>query len=221
MKIDKNEVLRYLGHRGQEYSEEIDIKIDFLIENAYSACNPKSIWGVFEPELSDKVYLKGTSIALEGKDIFNHLKDAKKIAVLAVTLGINAEREILKFQQFDMVSAVISDAVFDAYIESVADSVQDEIENFAKKQNLFINSRFSPGYGDFPLDIQKGIADVLNLGKTIGLTVTESNLLIPRKSVTAVIGLFDEVQQKIKCGCENCNLKDKCKSKRECVKDVK
>lgn len=220
MKIDKNEVLRYLGHRGQEYSKEIDIKIDFLIENAYSACSPKSIWGVFEPEFSDKVYLKGTSLAFAGKDIFNHLKGAKKIAVLAVTLGINAEREILKFQQFDMVSAVICDAVFDAYTESLADSVEAEILSFAKKQGLHINWRFSPGYGDFPLETQRAIADVLNLSKTIGLTVTESNLLIPRKSVTAVMGLFEEQQPKVTGSCENCNLKDKCKSKREC-KNVK
>lgn len=218
MKIDKNEVLRYLGHRGQEFSKEIDIKIDFLTDNAYSVCSPKSVWGIFEPEFSDKVYLKGTNLAFEGKDIFNHLKGAKKVAVLGATLGINAEREILKFQQFDMVSAVIADAVFDAYIESLADSTEAEIESFAKKQNLYINWRFSPGYGDFPIETQKGISDVLNLSKTIGLTVTESNLLIPRKSVTAVIGLFDEPQPKNIGGCENCSLKDKCKSKRECKK---
>ena len=71
MKIDKNEVLRYLGHRGQEFSKEIDIKIDFLIDNAYSVCNPKSVWGVFEPEFSDKVCLKGTNLVLEGQDILN------------------------------------------------------------------------------------------------------------------------------------------------------
>ena len=216
MKIDKNEVLRYLGHKGQEYSREIDIKIDFLIDNAYSACNPKTVWGVFEPEFSDKVYLKGTSLALEGKDIYEHLKGAKKVAVLAATLGIDAEREILKFQQFDMVSAVIADSVFDAYIENVADSGEQEIVNFAKKQGLYTNWRFSPGYGDFPLDIQKGFVDVLNLNKTIGLTVTENNLLIPRKSVTAVIGLFEKPQVRKIGGCKNCNLKDKCKSKREC-----
>ena len=136
MKIDKNEVLRYLGHKGQEYSREIDIKIDFLIDNAYSVCNPKTVWGVFEPEFDHKVYLKGTSLALEGKDIYEHLKGAKKVAILAITLGINAEREILKFQQFDMVSAVISDSVFDAYAESVADSGEQEIVNFAKKYGV-------------------------------------------------------------------------------------
>ena len=220
MKIDKNEVLRYLGHRGQEFSKEIDIKIDFLIDNAYSVCNPKSVWGVFEPEFSDKVCLKGTNLVLEGQDILKHLKGAKKVAVLAVTLGINAEREILKFQQFDMVSAVIADAVFDAYAESLAESTEQEIVNYAKKLNLYTNWRFSPGYGDFPLDIQKGFADVLNLNKTIGLTVTENNLLIPRKSVTAVMGLFEEEQVRKIGGCENCNLKDKCKSKRECKNNV-
>lgn len=219
MRIDKKEVLRYLGHKGHEFSKEIDIKIDFLIENAYSVCNPKSMWGVFEPEFKDKVYLKGTSIAFEGKDIYSHLEGAKKVGVLAVTAGINAEREIMKFQQFDMVSAVIADAVFDAYTESLADDTQQEIVAFATKQKLFTNSRYSPGYGDFPLEAQKDFERLLNLNKTIGLSVTENNLLIPRKSVTAVIGLFDK-EQKTTSSCEVCSLKDKCKSKRECVKNA-
>jgi len=211
MKIDKQEVLRFLHHSGQEYSKEIDIKIDFLIDNAYSSCSPKTVWGVFEPEFSDKVYLKGTSVALEGNDIKSHLQGAKKVALMAVTLGINAEREILKFQQIDMVSAVIADAVFGVYADALADSVEQEIINFAKKQKLYTNERYSPGYGDFPIETQKEFARVLNLEKTIGLTVTENNLLIPRKSVTAVIGLFEE-KQKIKLNrCEKCSLKDKCK----------
>ncbi len=54
------------------------------------------------------------------------------------------------------------------------------------------NWRFSPGYGDCPLSAQRSIVNsVLNATRLIGLTVTPTSLLIPTKSVTAVIGLFD------------------------------
>ncbi len=220
MKIDKNEVLRYLGYNNQAISHNLNEKIDFLIENAYKIITPKAVWGVFEPEFGEGIALKGTAVKFFGQDIQKHLFGAKKIAVLAVTLGIAAEREILRYQQTDMVSAVICDSVFDSYIEAAADSTEAEIVDFAKKEGLYTNYRYSPGYGDFPLSVQKEIISALSCQKRIGLTVTESDILLPRKSITAVMGLFGEKQEKSVNRCETCNMKDKCKSKRECVKNV-
>ena len=50
-------------------------------------------------------------------------------------------------------------------------------------------SRYSPGYGDLPLELQREIIRVLDCGRTIGITLTESLLMQPSKSVTAVIGM--------------------------------
>ncbi|MBQ2897937.1 MAG: methionine synthase [Clostridia bacterium] len=218
MKIDKNEVLRYLGYKNQQISDDLHQKIDFLIQNAAETLKPKAVWDIFQPEFSEKVILKNTCLQFEGQDIFNHLKGAKKVAVMAVTLGIGAERAILKYQHTDMVSTVISDAVFDAFIECVADETEQQIKELAQKEGLYINSRYSPGYGDFPLNTQKMIISALNCEKKIGLTVTESDILVPRKSVTAVIGFFSEIQNKPFYKCLNCNMKDKCKM--ECDKNV-
>jgi len=220
MKIDKSEVLRYLGYKNQEISKDLDEKIDYLIENAVKNIKPKCVWGIFEIQFSDKVILKGTALEFEGKDILNHLLGAKKAAVLAVTLGIEAEREILRHQQTDMVSAVVSDAVFDAFIEAAADKAEAEIKELAEKEGLFLNFRYSPGYGDFSLGVQKGIISVLNCTKTIGLTVTESDILLPRKSITAVIGLFEEQKEVKALSCEICNMRDKCTKKRGCNKNA-
>lgn len=221
MKIDKNEVLRYLGYKNQKISAELDQKIDFLVADAKKTLKPKAFFEIFEPEFEDVIYLKETSLVLRGKSILNHLNGAEKVAVMAVTLGIEAERTILKYQHTDMVSTVISDAVFDAFVETVADEIQQKIEEKAKAEGLFISSRFSPGYGDLPLETQQDIISCLSLGKRIGLTVTESNILVPRKSITAIVGLFKEEQKFKKTGCETCNLKDKCKSKKEQIKCLK
>ena len=152
--------------------------------------------------------------------ISKHLKNAEKVAVMAVTLGIEAERLILKYQHTNMVDAVICDAVLDSIVEKVADDCEEKIKDYARENNLFTNFRFSPGYGDLHLDTQKNLIATLNAEKRIGLTVTDSNILLPRKSVTAVVGLFKEMPLNKPQSCENCNMKDKCNSKKECTKNV-
>lgn len=220
MRIERNEVLRYLGYKDQQISKDLVQKIDFLIKWAQKNIKPRALWDVFEPEFSENVLLKNTTLNFEGKDIYNHVEGAKQVAVMAVTLGMEAERAILKYQHTDMTDAVILDAVFDAFVECVADNTEQEIKKFASKQGLFTNYRYSPGYGDFPINTQKSVISSLGCEKKIGLTVTETNIMLPRKSVTAVIGLFDELKEKNQHNCLNCNMQDKCKSKRKCDKNV-
>ena len=75
------------------------------------------------------------------------------------------------------------------------------------------NWRFSPGYGDCPLTAQRSIVDALNATRLIGLTVTPTSLLMPTKSVTAVIGLFDgEVHDaQSRPTCNICRMREHCR----------
>ena len=75
--------------------------------------------------------------------------------------------------------------------------------------------RFSPGYGDLPLEIQKDLCRMLNASRRIGLTVSESMLMVPCKSVTAVIGIAEEPQDHRASGCEVCNLFRTCEFRKE------
>ena len=216
----KSEVLRYLGYKNQEISAELSEKLDFLISDIPKNLTPKMVWEVFEPDFNENISLKNTTLELKGKSIGDHLQNAEKVAVMAVTLGIEAERLILKYQHLNMVDALICDAVLDSLVEKAADDCEEKIKDYAKENNLFTNFRFSPGYGDLPLDTQKTLIATLNAEKRIGITVTESNILLPRKSVTAVVGLFKDKPLNKPHSCENCNMKDKCNSKKECIKNV-
>ena len=58
------------------------------------------------------------------------------------------------------------------------------------REGLHTKPRFSPGYGDFSLEHQRDFMRILDLENSLGLTLTGSLLLVPEKSVTAVIGLY-------------------------------
>ena len=108
-----------------------------------------------------------------------------------------------------MSKAVILQACAATVIEAYCDEQQDFMKEEADKQGLYLRPRFSPGYGDFPLTYQKDLLGVLNCQKRIGLTVMDSLILAPSKSVTAVIGLTEEsttchIARCMTCQAKNC-----------------
>lgn len=213
--IPKAEVLRYLGHRGQELTPELDRRIDVLMERALAVATPRECTAEYPVEATEAgVRLVGTELVLTGKDIARHLEGARACALLGVTLGAAVEREILLLERRSMTDVVIFDAACTALIECVADRCESEIVGGARARGLYTNFRFSPGYGDLPIELQREFLAVLGASRRIGLTVTETSLLLPRKSVTAVVGLFDRPQKSSKRGCESCNLRESCALRR-------
>lgn len=206
--INKSEVIRYLGY-GNASPDENTLKLtEDMISLAVKTLSPKAIHGVFE---IDGKKICGSNLILNGEDISSHLHNAKKCIIFAATLGAKAEMQINLFQKNDMEKAVIFDAVCDAYIESFADSYCEKLRKQFKKDGFYINTRFSPGYGDFSIEKQKDIVAALKSDKLIGLTVTDSFILLPRKSITALIGVFDTPPTGKTRGCDSCNMQDRCK----------
>ena len=81
---------------------------------------------------------------------------------------------------------------------------KDEVMKNALKDNLHITTRYSPGYGDFAIDNGAEILNVLDAYKKIGLSITENSIMLPRKSVTALIGLSKTLSSKKHSGCASC-----------------
>ena len=104
-----------------------------------------------------------------------------------MTLGLQVDELIRSAEVSDMAGAVILDRFASDFAEQLCDQVQAELA--AKHGEL--TTRFSPGYGDFPLAAQHDILKLLNAGKAIGLFATDSGVLIPGKSVTAVVGIIN------------------------------
>lgn len=154
---------------------------------------------------------------LQGNDIQNHLKECSDGILLCATLGAQVDALIRKYQIINMEQALWLDAAASAAIEAVCDGIQYQL---AQQLERTLTSRFSCGYGDFPLTAQANFVAQLDAGKKIGLTVSSSGMLVPVKSVTAVIGILPKGYSNTKRAvlpCSLCHLKENCQLRRKGV----
>lgn len=209
MVIDKNEVLRYLGYSGQSIDKSIESLLEECIIELKMTSKGKYVYSIFDIErCNNSIALKDTILSFSGTDINKHLMYSEKCALMAATLGIEVDKCIGFYIKTDLTKGIILDACASVAIEGLCDTLEEEIKGKANDMGYEITNRFSPGYGDFPICIQKNILGVLKAYQSIGLTVNESHIMLPRKSVTAVIGF-----QKVKCAekndkCSRCNQSD-------------
>ena len=209
--IDRRETLRYLQYRGGTLSPEIRAALDRGEEKLLETARPRTVWRLFGREADGR--LAGTDFRPEGRDVAALLADCDQVILMAATLGAEAEQLLRRAQARDMAEAVILDAAGSAAIERVCDELCDALA--ARFQPRYLTDRFSPGYGDMPLKQQRGLCRVLALERSIGVSLTESGLLIPQKSVTALIGVSDRPQPRRPRGCETCDARDTCTYRKE------
>lgn len=115
---------------------------------------------------------------VKSSDLACNLKNCDRVFIVAVTLGLKVDRFLRQESVKSTADLLFADAVASALVEALCDKVQEILPADTKP-------RFSPGYGDLPLSLQKPI---LNFLKTDGITLTETNLMIPTKSVTFIAG---------------------------------
>lgn len=200
--VNKNEILKNLRYRGSEIPEDIDNLIDECVSEIILSTKGKYL--VSEYEIKDPI-LKDLFL---GDDIAKLLASSKKVILLAVTLGREIEMLIRKYTYTDLVKSVVMDAVASAGVESLANYINEELSH--KYMPLHLTDRFSPGYGDLPIEVNVALLKVLNATKLIGLTTNESGIMVPRKSITAIVGISDRVQPHRHRGCETCRLYMEC-----------
>lgn len=198
--LDENEVIRYA--RAQKTDKSL---ISNAVLNALIHAKPQGNYNVFDYDYkSSNIFFENKRILLSGNSIKKHLELCEKIAVIAVTIGKDIDEEITKLsEQGEYVNALLLDAAATEAAEETANELENIISREANREGFNLTSRFSPGYGDFPLEMQK---DILKLaeGNEIGITLTSSLMLIPRKSITAIIG-FKRGNKSKTHTCENCN----------------
>jgi len=190
--INKKEVLRYAGVK--EADEKTLSLLDECIKEAEGFIKPKICYDEFEVTLSDCVEFPFGSVKSE--KLLKNLKECKKVIIFAATLGIEYDRLLLRYSKISPAKAVLLEALG-------TERIEDFCDEFCCKVNPFTKPRFSPGYGDLPLEFQKEIFKVLDCSKKIGLTLNESLLMSPSKSVTAIVGITDKKCDE-KSGCEAC-----------------
>ena len=208
-KLDQNEALRYLGYGGNAPDTKVQDLLDECEELLHSIAKPRFVYKVFDIDLvQDGVAVLNTNLVMPGNSIKEHLNGCEKAVLMGVTISMDVDRLLRKTQVNDMTRAVIIDSLASVAVEQVCNKIEEFIKNDLAEYNQ--TWRFGVGYGDLPLNIQGDFLDVINAPKQIGLSASKTNMLIPTKSVTAIIGLSKKEIVKIKRGCQTCNMKDSC-----------
>ena len=203
MRADRKETLRYLGYRGQEIEEKTAQMIEEVQVELERASTPKSIYREYACEVTeDKVKLG--ELTFESKNLAVNLKGCERAVLLAATIGRAADFMIKKYSISNMAKAVIVQAAGASCIESYVDEVEQLIREEANQRGLYLRPRFSPGYGDLSLEYQRDIFQILECHKRIGVMLTAGNLMMPSKSVTAIIGLTTKERES--CQLVKCSL---------------
>lgn len=208
--FSRAEVLQYLGWRGSDIPAEVNRQLEDCIRDTLAAAQPRYTYRRFALRREgERVLLAGTDVALPGHDVAALLEDCRECVLFAATLGAPLEALIRRAEIRDMTRALILDCCGSSAIEAVCDQAEQAIRRqLGGAEHL--TDRFSPGYGDMPIAFQRELAALLDTPRQIGLALTDSCILTPRKSVTAVIGLADRPQTKRFRGCAYCSMFENC-----------
>jgi hypothetical protein len=209
-KIDKTEALRYLGYKNKKIDEETDKLLNESIAELQEISELKYVYEIFDIKKENNSINFENIINIKSNDLCNLFKHCDKSAIMAATIGFEAEKRIKYYSVSNLSKAVVFDACATSCIEALCDIAEAEIKAIAAEENCNITFRYSPGYGDVPISHQNEILSALNAQKLIGLTASDYSILIPKKSVTAFIG-FDKSNKIHKKSCLNCNLFGNCR----------
>ena len=180
--INRKEILRYL--KAETETEELKKLIDEALKEAETALCYKVVFCEL-PICCDNGCLDLKFCKSYSKSLCKNLEGCDRIVLFAATVGVKFDMLTEKYNRISPSKAVCLQAIGNERIESLCDAFNSDM---TAKFGL-TKPRFSPGYGDLPLSLQKHIFAVLDCHRKIGLTLNESILMSPQKSVTAIIGI--------------------------------
>lgn len=206
MRVD--EAMRYLGVPGSA-GEDIHRRMTELSPALEERIRPRYVLRVLPVSRTEgTVSLDGGALPLPGRTARIMLADCAQAALLVCTLGAGFDAWMRTEQARNMPDAVMLDALGSAYVEEGCDAAERELST--RFPGMYLTDRFSPGYGDLPLTIQPAILTATDSARRLGVTATESCLLNPQKTVTAVIGIADRPQRARVRGCAHCAMRGNC-----------
>ena len=188
LSLREREILRYAGCRTEE--EEMVRLMQECLQEAERCGVLSGQVCYIELPVRTEANLQNDfgSFAVCSEQLAKNLEGCKRVLLLAATAGVGIDRLIEKYGRIAPSKALMLQAIGAELVETICDRFGKEYE---AEHNCILRPRFSPGYGDLPLETQKAIFAVLEPARRIGLTLNDSLLMSPSKSVTAFAGITD------------------------------
>lgn len=185
LKIDLGEIKRYAGLFDVS-RETFDGLCKECLEEAEPFINAGVCFDVF-PCCVNGNAADLSFMTVRSQDLCDRLSECDKVVLFAATVGIGIDRLTHKYAVTEPTRSLIMQAVGSAVVEAVAEAFCEELARCRS-----VCERYSCGYGDFELSAQKSILNALNCEKLLGVTLNDSLLMSPTKTVTAIVGLKSE-----------------------------
>lgn len=188
VRISANDILEYL-------QSHTDISGGYIIKPVESLDIKKGILTINDNEI--KV----------GSQICGYIKGSSYVALFICTAGSIFTTLSSKYNsEGQYLEAFVADAIGSLTVENAMDKIQKSLSEKVSNNNKLITNRYSPGYCNWPLSEQKKVFDLIG-NNPIGITLSDSFLMTPIKSVSGVIGIGKNVRKR-EYGCKICNNKE-------------
>ena len=186
MTVDLAEIARYMRMGRTVPEGELAARVGRLRDDALKAIRPARIWRRF-PIAEDAIVSGGVRLGISGT-LARHLAGCAAAYLVCATIGVGFDTLQRRAAARSGTDALIAQAVGAALIEKLMDETEDEIRaELAAGESLV--SRYSPGYGTFPLAAQRELLALLDAPRSVGVSLTDTLLMVPSKSVSAIIGV--------------------------------
>ncbi len=206
---EEHAVFAALGYpRGQRPDDATNLLWQTASDRLQQVAAPRWAWRRFP--LQRGGVLAGADIRLLGRDITAHLAGCSACILLGLTLGAQVDEAIRGAEAADMGLAVLLDTSASVLAEQYADEAERLLRAETEQNGEYLTGRFSPGYGNFPLALQQDMVRLLDAPRQIGLSMAPGGALVPRKSITAVLGVAGQPVSGRLAGCAGCALAEKC-----------
>lgn len=178
------ETLRYLGNAAPD--ERLLALIASVEAELRDGVRPRGVYRRLPIDVEGgRVLVSGH--AFESKALADTLRGCGEAFFVAATLGAEADRLLRRHAALDLPRAAVWQAACAAHLEAYVDDLEARL--FAQAPGMFPRPRFSPGYGDLDISSQWAMFALLDLERRLGLSLTEACMMLPEKSVTAIIGV--------------------------------
>lgn len=199
--IDAHEVYLAMGYRNSEPEEDIRVLMESTLHEINKICTPEYLYEIIPGSLCDRVSIKILNHCFRpGHKIVSYLDGAESFCVFVTTAG--SEFETWKKQlreDGDSVKEFIADSIGSVIAEACVNRIQDELADIQGMEHTY---PYSPGYCGWKLIEQKTLFSLLP-ANPCGITLTDSCLMLPVKSISGIIGLGKNIERKA-YGCEIC-----------------
>ena len=192
---DYLEAARYIGYSKMRLPDDIIMQmIKKTSEKLLEVIKPQSVFEEFDLALkvkNEKNEISFADVSFDSKDLSRNLQQCDSVYLMACTIGPQVDSIIRREQTIDAAMAAVLQGAGAMFIEKLVDLTNLQIKTDAQKTGRITKPRYSPGYGDVPLSCQKDFFRLLPCTR-IGLTLMDTLIMAPEKSVTAYIGSYQK-----------------------------